>query len=178
MHSVSALGIDVVHNAWRTAWLNFWNDTYGPMVTPQVTVNELVTDQLDPATGKNVAQRVNADHFVGTGAGKTVSPRDCLLLSFYTGVPTRAGRGRMYLPSPDSSHYLDTGQFANDVGTTVAGGWKAVIDANFPGDPGQVIYHRSTRTTTPVIGVKVGAVPATMRSRTNKVPNAYAGATY
>lgn len=178
MHSDSTVGIDAVHNAWQALWINFWTDTYKALVTPQVQITQLVTDQLDPLTGANVAQKTTAVNYVGTGAGTTVSPRNCLLLSFITTLPTRRGRGRMYLPSPDSSHYANTGSFVTGLGLAVAEGWQSQIDSQFGADPAQTIYHRDTHTGTPVIGVKVGNVPATMRSRTNKVQNAYAQVNY
>lgn len=173
MHSNGVGSLATAHNAWRAIWANFWADTFGAMVTPQIQVTELVTDQLDPLTGKNTAQLTNADHLVGTGAGQTVSPRSCVVLSYTSGLPSRAGRGRMYLPSPDSSHYANTGEFAPDSVAAISAGWSSAVTAQMSGAVVPVIFHRSTLTWTPITGVKVGTVPGTQRRRTNKSQNAY-----
>ncbi len=178
LHSEGAGLIDAAHAAWEAIWSAFWVGTYGPLVTPQQQITQLVTDQLDPLSGKNVVQQQSAPHYVGTGAGKTVSPRSCLILSFFSALPTRAGRGRMFLPSPDSTHYAATGEFVDGLNQTIADAWKTAMFGQFDAQGMHpVIYHRSTKTGTNITGVKVGTVAGTMRSRTNKVQNNYASST-
>lgn len=176
LHTSTVNDIDTVHLNWVGAMEDFWAGTYGALVTPQTQVTGFITDQLDPLTGKNVAQRSSNVALVGTGAGKTVSPRSCMVMSLTTNLPTRAGRGRMYWPSPDSGSYADTGEFSAGVVTSVANAFGAALHTlKFIADP--VIYHRDTRTSTLIIGVKVGSVPGTQRRRTNKSVNNYAAHT-
>lgn len=173
MHSQSAGTIAAAHDAWRAIWANFWADTFGALVTPQTKITEQVTDRLDAFTGKNVEQRISNDAYTGTGTGATVSPRSCMVLSFTSSLPNRAGRGRMFLPSPDSDHYATTGEFAADTAAAVSAGWASAVFAQMSGTITPQIYHRSTFTGTQITGVKVGTIPGTQRRRTNKSLNAY-----
>src|SRR6266576_5161565 len=88
MHSDGIGSLNTAHQAWRSIWANFLGNTYGALVTPQTKITEVVTDQLDPLTGKNVAQMVSPDAYTGTGTGKTASPRSCMILSFTSTLPS------------------------------------------------------------------------------------------
>lgn len=173
MHSNSTGNLAEAHNAWRAVWANFWGDTYGALVTPQTKITEVITDQLDPIAGTNVGQLVSNDAYTGTGTGKTVSPRSCMILSFTTALPTRSGRGRMYLPSPDSNSYANTGEFTADVCAAVSAAWAFNINSDMSSPTFPVVYHRQLHTGTRITGVKVGTIPGTQRRRTNKALNAF-----
>lgn len=172
MHSNSANTLTAVHTAW-TAFINtFFSGTYNALCTPQQSATGTVTDQLDPVTGKNAAQASSVIAQVGTGGGATPSPRSCMVISFQSALPTRAGRGRMFLPSPDMSHYDNQGKFlaaaAAAVSTAFANGLTTFKATSTP-----VIYHRAAKTGTNITGVKVGIIVGTQRRRTNKDVNSY-----
>lgn len=173
LHSSSILGdLAGVHAGFVTFAENFLNDTYKALCSPQFHATQLVTDQLDDVTGKNVAQLSQDISIVGTGAGATVSPRSCLIVSLKTIVPTRAGRGRMYFPSPDSSHYASTGEFTTAVTDTVSAGFVAALAA-LAAVSAPVIYHRATKGASGISEVRVGTIPGTQTRRTNKSINVY-----
>lgn len=168
MHSQSELGIDNVSNAWADFVTGFFTDTMQDLWSTTTGVHEAITDQLDPITGKNVAQITDVANVVGTGTGATVSPRTCVVVSLKTTLPTRAGRGRMFLPSPDSSHYATTGELTDATATAIASGFASKLTI-FRGVATPVIYHRSTKTGTPVERIRVSTTLGTQRRRTNKV---------
>jgi hypothetical protein len=151
---------------------NFITNTMGALWNTHQEATETITDQLDPVTGKNVAQATSAVTLIGTGSGGTVSPRSCMVIGLRTALPTRAGRGRMYWPSPDDSHFTATGQYASADVTTVATGFATVLTA-FKATATPVIFHRKTQTFDTITMTSVGATVGTQRRRTNKVANTY-----
>jgi hypothetical protein len=171
-HTSSVNDVVTLNLNWASAMTDFWDNTYGALCSPQTKISSFVTDQLDPLTGKNVLQSSAGANLVGTGGGKTVSPRSCMVVSLTSNLPTRAGRGRMFLPSPDSNAYAATGEFTEAVAGAVSAAFVLLLrQMRFVSDP--VIYHRTTRGTTLVTGCKVGTVPGTQRRRTNKSVNSY-----
>jgi hypothetical protein len=172
LHTSSVNDVVTMNLNWADAFTTFWTDHYGPLCSPQTKISEFVTDQLDPLTGKNVLQSTSGVNLVGTGGGKTVSPRSCLVVSMTSNLPTRAGRGRMYLPSPDSNAYAATGEFTQGTADAVSAAFVAFLrQMKFVADP--VIFHRKFNTSTLITGCKVGTVPGTQRRRTNKAVNSY-----
>jgi len=172
MHSVGVGGLGPAHNAFVTFAEDFWNDTYKAMVSPGVSLTSLVTDQLDPVTGKNTIQAQTGEDIIGTGAGQQVDPRSCMVVGLLTSTPTRAGRGRFYLPGPDASHYADTGEFLEATTTAVALSIAAKIGV-MNVDSVVSVYHRATKTATNASAIRVGTIAGTQRRRTNKSPNTY-----
>jgi hypothetical protein len=143
------------------------------MIPNDVTITELVTDALDAATGKNTAQTKSAVALVGTGAGATTSPRDCVVVGLRTALPTRAGRGRMYWPAPDATHLTPTGMLiGGDASALAIAFGNAMTTLKTSTIP--VVWHQNTKTYDNVTYVTVGSIIGTQRRRTNRVFNAYA----
>jgi hypothetical protein len=140
---------------------------------PTTGTNQIVTDQLDPLTWKNAAQATSAFLRAGVSTGKAPSPRACLVIGFRTALPTRAGRGRMFLPSPSADHYAATGKFIDADMSTIADEFATAV-TTMRGVITPVIAHRSSRTWTPINRVTVGDIPGTQRRRTNKDVQTYA----
>lgn len=173
MHSSGAGVIGDVHTAWRNAVSAFWSGSYGSLLTVDQQCTEVVTDQLDPSTGKNVLQARSAVSFKGTLSAEPTTPqRVAIVTGLRTALPTRAGRGRMYWPGPAGSVLTNSGELATADAIAVATDWAAALGA-MATQSQPVIYHRATRTTTNVTNVTVGVVLGTQRRRTNKVANAY-----
>lgn len=172
LHSSSASSLSAVHTAWTTLITNFITNTMGALWNAHQAATETITDQLDPVTGKNVAQASSAVSLTGTGTGGSISPRNCIVIGLRTAVPTRAGRGRMYWPSPDDSHYATNGTFASADVTTVATGFATVLTA-FKATSTPVIFHRKTLSFDTITNTSVGIIPGTQRRRTNKVAQSY-----
>lgn len=172
LHTSSGSDLPTMHAAYVDAMTDFWTTTFGPKVSPRTEASQFITDALDPITGKNTAQLSSAVNLVGTGTGSSPSPRACTVFSLLTALPTRAGRGRMYWPSPDSDAYAFSGEFGQFVADAFSAGMKtALLAIKTTGDP--VIFHRATNTSTLITGVKVGTIAGTQRRRTNKAVNTY-----
>jgi hypothetical protein len=173
MHSSSANTLASVHTAWTTFVNSFLSGTLNAMWNTHMSATETITDQLDPVTGKNVAQSISSISQTGTGVGGSVSPRNCIVIGLRTTLPTRAGRGRMYWPSPDDSHYLTTGLFVSADVTTIDTGFATAL-TTFKATSQPVVYHRATKTFDSVVNSATSNVPGTQRRRTNKVTPTYA----
>lgn len=167
MHSSSANAIAPVHTAWTTACSNFITGTLQAMWPTDISTTGTVTNQLSATTGKNVAQATSSLALTGTGAGGKPSPRDCVLTSLRTALPTKGGRGRMYWPSVDDSHYTTTGRLVQADMQTIATGWAGALTA-LAGTTTAVIFHRKLLGFDVIIQVKVPDLAAVQRRRTNK----------
>jgi hypothetical protein len=173
LHSEGAAGLDEAHGAFNA----FVNAAIGlhlhNMWATTTAVSQTVTDQLDPLTWKNVAQTTSDIAIQGTSTGKAPSPRACIVIGLRTVLPTRGGRGRMFMPSPSADHYAVTGKFVAADVQEVAGAFAdALLTMRATITP--VIAHRSNRQWTPITRVTVGDIPGTQRRRTNKDVNNYA----
>ena len=173
LHSSSANSLASVHTAWTTFITSFFSATFNALMSTSQSVNATVTDQLDPVSGKNVAQTSSGITEVGTGGGATPSPRNCMVISLTSALPTRAGRGRMYLPSPDSSHYAADGSFLTAAQTAVSTSFASHM-TTLKATTTPVIYHRATKTSDNIVSIKVGIIVGTQRRRTNRDSQSYA----
>jgi hypothetical protein len=173
LHTTGVASLNTAHGAWATFVANAIGGTLAPMWAPTTTATQLVTDELDDITWKNRAQTVSAINIVGTSAGGAVSPDNCMVVGLRTDLPTRAGRGRMFLPSPSASHYQASGRFVEADCAAIANEWATAI-AILQNTLQPVIAHRSSKTTTPITRVTVGDIAGQQRRRSNKATQTYA----
>lgn len=174
MHSTGAGPLASAHGAFVTAVTEFWGGDYGDLLTVDQQCTSIVTDELDPSTGKNTAQAITSVSLKGSRSAEPTTPqRASIVTGLRTALPTRAGRGRMYWPGPAGSALTVDGELTSIDATNVAVGWAAAL-ATMASTSAPVIYHRSTRTTTLVTSVTVAVVLGTQRRRTNKVAPSYA----
>ena len=174
IHASGTASIAQVYTAWATLVNDFVTNTIGPMWSTETQATSLIVDQLDPVTGKNTAQVAGATTAKGTGEGNQLPQRVAVVIGTRTSLPTRAGRGRMYWPGLDDTHYTTTGLINTADCATLATGMGTVLNT-FSGVCQAVILHRALMTTTAITSVSVGQVAGTQRRRTNKVPNNYQG---
>lgn len=167
LHTSSANAIAGVHTAATTAFSNFITGTLQAMWPSDVSSTSVVTDQLDPATGKNTLQNTSALALTGTGAGGKPSPRDCVITSHRTAMHGKAGRGRMFWPSVDASHYTTTGRLVQADMQTIATGWAAALTA-LAGTATPIVFHRKVLGFDVIILVGVPDLAGDQRRRTNK----------
>lgn len=177
MHSSGVAALTTVHAAWVAALTAQFAGTYGDSIPIELGCDGAVTDQLDPATGKNVAQDTSSLSLKGAIAGGTLSPqRTAIVMGLRTALPTRSGRGRQYWPGPDVSVLTPEGGIDNTLAANLAADWAAAL-STFASTNAPIVYHRDTRTGTNITAVTVGQVLGTQRRRTNKVLPAYSTAT-
>lgn len=176
MHSSSSASLTAAHSAWQTAVTGFWDSaSAGAYWSTLTQVTDLETDQLDPTTGRNVAQARSAVTLKGTDTGQVLPPRVAMVTGLRTALPTRSGRGRMYWPAPTDSFLTTSGLLLSTTATAVAGFWATEL-GNMATTSPPVILHRASMDTTPITSVTVGVVLDTQRRRTNKVAPSYASA--
>lgn len=159
---------------WVTAVTDLWGTGIGPSAgiaqwyEALTGIDEVMVDELDPVTGKNVRQARQGMSLVGESSDEPLPPQCAIVVSLRTALPTRAGRGRFYLPAPTVTTLVD-GLLISSVTTAVANAAAAMIgDMNGAGAVYEV-YHRTTKTGTPVLSVDVGNVVDTQRTRRDKL---------
>lgn len=172
LHTTSSQSIDSVHGAIETFTNNFFGSTMAPLWSADVQLSEVVTDELDPTTGRNVQQRRSGSTIKGSGTGQMPTPRAAVVCGLRTALPTRSGRGRMYVPSPGTDNLVATGLLSETVAGNISGALAGYLQT-LAATATAVIYHRADLTTTAVTDVTVGVVLGSQARRTNKVPNNY-----
>lgn len=171
-HSVSAQTLGPVHQA-AVQWANdFLGTTMAPLWPTQTQCTGVETDELNPANGRNSAQDRTTIDIKGTGTGLQLPQRGAVVVGLRTALPTRAGRGRFYVPIVDSTHLTADGDLASADAFSIAQGCAQAF-TTFSGTAAPVVYHRATFSFTDVTAVTVGVVFGSQRRRTNKVANAY-----
>ena len=156
--------------AWADAVDLLWNGVASPddsikqLYSADVTVDELVVTELDPVTGKNLLQERGSVSLAGSGAGEQLPTEVAICVSNRTDLPTRAGRGRFFLPSPLQSVCVGTKL------TAAARDAAAAASAAMLGDLAglgylPVVLHRSSMTTDEITAIDVGDIFDVIRSR-------------
>lgn len=176
LFSSGTASIDTAHSAWHTASDSFFVGTMVPLWSTQLEASELITDELDAAGRHNVAQRRSTITYKGTGAGAQLEQRQAVVCGLRTATPTRAGRGRMFVPAPAGDSLVANGLLSTIVADNISSDLATAL-----GTMSQivqvVIFHRppapAVTSSTPVTSVTVGQVLGTQRRRTNKVPADY-----
>jgi len=133
-----------------------------------IGVDGVVVDELSPATGVNVSQGRASLALVGTGTGEALPPQNAIVVSLRTNTPTRAGRGRFYLPSPVVSTVVDQ-RLDSSAQTDILNGALAMLNHMNGLSWQPEIYHRTTITGTDVVSLDVGDVFDNQRRRRNKL---------
>jgi hypothetical protein len=171
VHTEKGAGtISAAYAAWADAVDLLWNGVASPddsikqLYTPGVTIDELVVTQLDPDTGKNVLQERGSVSLVGTGSGDALPTEVAICVSLRTALPTRAGRGRYFLPNPRLATCVGTKLDATAQGQVAAASAGMLGDLSTIGYPA-VILHRRTLTTDVVTSTDVGDIFDVQRSR-------------
>jgi hypothetical protein len=176
LHSNGAATLAAAHTAWTTFVNGFVGTTLLGLWPNETAATEVVTDQMDPITGRNVAQLRSSISQVGTGTGQPLPPRDSLVIGLRTALPTKGGRGRMYWPTPDAGHLTSVGVLVTADATTIATGFASRL-TTFKATVTPVIWHQGSKTYDTVIQTSVGNVLGSQRRRSNKIPNSYSLAT-
>jgi hypothetical protein len=151
------------------AWANaFWAgfDTY---TMDTVTLVEVSTREIDPATGTQLALDVDTVSLAGTQTVLPMPTDVCIVCSLRTNLANRRGRGRMYLPQMYSGNTLSvTGRLAataqGDIADALASAWSG-----YSGTGNPVVYSRVNRAFTTITEFDVGDLFDTQRGRQDRV---------
>jgi hypothetical protein len=189
LHTESASSISDAGDAVGTFVTSIWTGALAARWSTGVSLASVTTDELDPDTGKNVAQYGVEWIYAGTATDKPMSPRDCLLVSLDTALPTRRGHGRMFWPAFTAAS-IDTDGSLTSAAATAAGVAFGTALTTLSATQQVVVYHRAvfapltipptiprpvlvTPSTTAVNRLRIGDRQATQKRRTNKTPNTY-----
>jgi len=131
-------------------------------------VDEFIANELSNTTGRQIQQARQSSTLVGTGSGSTLPPQCAEVISLRTSLPTRAGRGRMFMP-PLVVGAVTAGRISSAAkADLVTGATDFLTSLSGDGfDP--VVYHRADRSSTTIQRIEVGDVFDTQRRRRNKL---------
>lgn len=104
---------------------------YRGMFMSDATVHDLtVTEQTLPGGGAVPEQSVKVIELAGTRSpvSKTLPPSMTPLATLKSNAAVRGGRGRLWLPPPLSSSYLDAPGVWNTLVNGASAGWKLFLD--------------------------------------------------
>lgn len=127
-----------------------------------VGAKTVLIDQVPPLFVASTPQTV-----IGTGGAAFGPPQVAMVVSWKSVQATRAGRGRTYLGPLSPTTFAVSGSLssgstssAQSAGTNLIAAIKALDSANY-----LAVYHRRTRTNTPITGCSVSVNPYTQRRR-------------
>lgn len=180
LHILSSQPLSSVNATFVGAAETFWN-ALKVYLSPTTVLDNLVTTELDPATGKNAFATVKAEGIVGTGVAPSVPQQTCILVSLRTPNASKAGRGRQYFPAPVIGVLDPTGTISSAAAVAIDAAYTAMM-TTINGASSLIIQHGGFTgrdangkpqykplTSDPVTTVQVYRVLATQRRRTNKV---------
>jgi len=150
-----------------------WSGTNSPagnitaLYPAAIGVDGVRTDELD-FNNRNVSQGVVGLSLVGTGTTEPLPPQNAIAVSLRTDLPTRAGRGRFYLPSPIVDTVVSQ-RLDSTAQTDVLNGALAMIQHVNGLGYQVVVYHRNSRSADTVTSIDVGDVFDNQRRRRNQL---------
>lgn len=158
-----------------------WSGTNSPagnitaLYPTAIGVDSVVVDELSSA-GLNVQQGRETLALTGTGTDEPLPPQNSVVVSLRSNTPTRAGRGRFYLPSPVVTTVIDQ-RLDSAAQDDILNGALAMLNHMKGLGATPVVYHRGSSTVTPVVSIDVGDVFDTQRRRRNKLVETRVSAT-
>lgn len=183
-HVQSSNTLAAVHTAASSGLASFWNNTYKAYCTPGTTLTQVVTTELDIATGKNKQAQLTTNNIAGTGVAPSLPNQCCVLVSLRTANAGKSGRGRQYLPGLAIANLASNGtllattrdaidtayqSFINGLTST---GQVVILHGGYAGKINGVPQYKSL-TSDNVTAVAVATKFATQRRRINKVQATY-----
>lgn len=177
----SGQSLATVHSAFETWCNSVFGTTMKPLWPTDTLTAEIETDQLVDGGYKNTAQLVTGLAITGTGTGSPLSPSAAVVVGLRTNLPTRAGRGRMFIPAPTSASMASTGLLTQAVAASLSKAFGAAFAA-YASTATPVVFHSGRKTATkpevpatvtPVTAVTVGVVLGNQSRRVNKLPADY-----
>ena len=161
--------------AWHTAFDLMWAGVASPadsilqFISVDASCVETVVNSVDASFRHNVEQVRTSESLAGTSMSENLPPQTSAIVSLRTALPTRAGRGRMFLPPMTTDVEVTTGVIdptsADRISLAAEGMLQSLITSTYQ----PVIAHRQLGTTTNITSCNVPNVFGTQRRRTNKL---------
>ena len=161
--------------AWHTAWDLLWNGAASPadsikqLLDGNCTTTETIVNQVDASFRHQVEQVRTAETLTGTSGAENLSPQTAAVVSLRTVVPTRRGRGRMYLPPMTVDSELTLGIMDAITTSSIALAAKGMLESLITSGYTPVIAHRDIASTTNITSCDVSNIYGTQRRRRNKL---------
>lgn len=168
VYSSGSASLAAAQTAWAAGVTAFASTAYLLTLATTVHFTEITTVEIDPSTGKQLTGTTDPRSEVGTAATTSLPYQCSPAVSFRTATLSRAGRGRIYAPSPAVVAVLD-GRLTTAAAGTLADSAAAMLGELDSAGLQPVIYHRAAHSTTPIISIDVGNVIDTQRRRRNKL---------
>ena len=157
------------------AWnATLWNGAvagngYKDHVTAGVSMLNVITVSVNPATGKQINRADTAQVIAGVAAGNAMTAKTSVVVSIRTDLASREGRGRFHLPQPAVSQATATGRVLADLVADVVASLSAAWTAYNSGTDRPVIFHRALHTTDNLTKFDVPDLFGCISNRENKV---------
>lgn len=130
-----------------------------------VGLDTVTTVQVTTATGVQITRQDNALSLDGVSASNTLPSDVSVVVSLRTATPTRAGRGRFYLPPGIVADVTSTGRvladFITDLTASLTAAWTGYNSASDT----PVVYSRTQRVTRNIVSFNLGDLFDTQRGR-------------
>lgn len=167
--TISAAQIAAV--AWNAT---LWNGSvagngYKDHCTAGVSMLNVITVSVNPATGKQINRVDTAQVIAGVAAGNAMTAKTSVIVSLRTDLATKEGRGRFHLPQPAVSQCTATGRVLPDLIADVVASLTAAWTAYDSGTDRPVIFHRDAHTTDNVTTFNMPDLFGCLSNRENKV---------
>jgi len=137
-----------------------------------VGLDSVTTVQITASTGVQVTRVDSAVNRDGLSATNTLPSDVAHVVSLRTATPTRAGRGRFYLPPGIVGDVTSTGRVAtdrlNDLSASLTHAWTGYNSAS----DRPVVYSRTQRVTRNITSFDLGDLWDTQRGRENNLVEA------
>lgn len=168
VYSEGNVSVAAAQSAWTTGVGNFFSVAYLGDLATTTAATEASTVEIDPVTGRQLTGAADPRSEVGTSATESLPFQCAPVVSFRTATLSRAGRGRIYAPSPGAGT-LTAGRLTATARGNLADSAEALLNALQAGSLTPVIYHRASGTTTNITSLDVGDVIDTQRRRRNQL---------
>lgn len=173
---------DDVLTAWTTALGQLMThdsglgNTLQSHISSQVGIDDATVAELDPSSGRQITKVMAAATHAGTNVGEPLPPQVAAAVSLRTGLATKSGRGRMYLPPLAVGAALG-GEMITAAQEAIVGGAQTALTTMGTAGFAAVIYHRELLGGTLVVRIDVGNIFDTQRRRRNKLVESRLSAT-
>jgi len=174
-HDSNSIGLGASHTL-ATAWINdLWSGVLltpgiGTVMEPGVVVTKVTTYALDALVPYHTTAIAATDLALPGGSAADSLPQDlAVVVSMRTATPGRRGRGRIYLPAPNTTVLTAVGEFSAAGQTLFNNALHAAWNDANVGGVVPVIFSRLTGAITPVTNFGIGTVFDHQVRRVNKV---------
>lgn len=168
LHSEGATSLAAAQTAWDDAITAFGSVAYLATLCADVGFTETSTAELDVATGRQLTRVESPRTEVGTSVAACLPFQCAPVVSFRTASATRAGRGRMYAPSP-AVDQQDGGRLTVGAQGALADAAQAMLAALSSAGLEPVLFSTTALTRRAITSLDVGDVIDTQRRRRNQL---------